>query len=235
MKTYKKVLLIMLIFFIFLIAIALGINYYVLIKGKSGILVKEEDFEKAKGSDCIIVLGAAIWGNGPSPVLQDRLDVAIELYKKGLAPKILMSGDHGEEYYNEVKIMKNYAIEKGVPSSDIFMDHAGFSTYDTMFRAKEVFGVKKAIIITQQYHLYRAVYNANALGIEGYGFNSDLRTYINAELRELREILARNKDFLSCILKVKPKYLGDKIDITQDGDVTNDSEMMDKHVKGSGN
>ena len=229
MKILKKVLLVMLILITIILVYAFFINAYIVSSANKKMLINEEDFEKAKESDCIIVLGAAIWGENPSPVLQDRLDFAIALYKKGVAPKILMSGDHGEEYYNEVKIMKEYAIKNGVPSSDIFMDHAGFSTYDTMYRAKEIFGVNKAIIVTQKYHLFRAVYIANTLGIDAYGFNSDPQTYINSELREAREVLARNKDFLACIFKAKPKYLGEKIDITQDGDITNDHEMINKY------
>lgn len=235
MSLFRKFVLVMLILVVIIMTIAFIINIYVVVFANKNMLLSEKDFKEAENVDCIIVLGAAIWGNNPSPILQDRLDIAIELYKKGLAPKMLMSGDHSETYYNEVKIMKEYAIKNGVPSSDIFMDHAGFSTYDTMYRAKEVFNVKKAIIVTQKYHLFRAVYIANKLGIEGYGFNSDPQTYINSELREMREILARNKDFFACIFKVLPKYLGEKVDITQDGDVTNDEEMMDKTVKGSGN
>ena len=133
-----------------------------------------------------------------------------------------MSGDHGKVEYDEVNIMKKFAIDKGVESEDIFMDHAGFSTYESIYRAKEIFGAKKIVIVTQKYHLYRAIHIAKSLGVECYGIASDPRTYIGQTYRELREIVARNKDFFTSIIKPKPKFLGDKISLDGSGDVTND-------------
>ena len=118
--------------------------------------------------------------------------------------------------------MKSFAIERGIPSENVFMDHAGFSTYESIYRAKEIFDVKKMVIVTQKYHLYRALYIANKLGIEAYGVGSDPRPYVGAEWLELREIIARDKDFFSTIIKPKPTYLGDKIPISGNGDLTND-------------
>jgi len=118
--------------------------------------------------------------------------------------------------------MKAFAIEQGVPSEDIFMDHAGFSTYESLYRAKEVFEAKKVVIVTQKYHLYRALYIANQLGIEAYGVGSDPRRYVGEAYREFREILARNKDFFGCIIKPKPTYLGETIPVYGSGDLTND-------------
>ena len=135
--------------------------------------------------------------------------------------KIIMSGDHSKVNHNEVGIMKKYAIERGVKSKDIFMDHAGFCTYDSIYRAKEIFGFKKMIIITQKYHLYRALYIANKLGLEAYGAGSDPRQYVGAAYREIREIVARNKDFFKCIFKPKPTYLGETIPVSGNGDITN--------------
>ena len=155
-------------------------------------------------------------------MLEDRLLEGISLYKDKVAPKIIMSGDHSKKDYDEVNLMKNYAIEKGVPSEDIFMDHAGFSSYESIYRAKEIFGVKKMIIVTQKYHLYRAIYIANKLGIEVYGVGADPRKYVGETYRNLREILARNKDFIKCIFKPKPTFLGNTISITGNGDITND-------------
>ena len=146
----------------------------------------------------------------------------VELYKAGAAPKLLMSGDHGTVPYNEVQSMKQYAIDESVVSSDIFMDHAGFSTYESLYRAKDIFQAKKIIIVTQEYHLYRALYIANALGIEAYGVHSDYRNYAGQSGFDLREILARNKDFLTSIFKPKPTYGGDAIPIWGNGDLTND-------------
>ena len=157
-------------------------------------------------------------------MLQDRLDEAINLYYEGVAPKIIMSGDNGQEGYDEVNVMKDYAIEKGIPSEDIFMDHAGFSTYESIYRAKAIFKVKKALIVTQEYHLYRALHIANKLDLKANGVGADPREYSGQSFRELREILARNKDFVQSIFKVKPTYLGESIPVSGDGDITNDKE-----------
>lgn len=151
-----------------------------------------------------------------------RLNQAILLYKSGVASKIIMSGDHGRNEYDEVRVMKEYAINKGVLSQDIFMDHAGFSTYDSVVRAKEIFAVEKMVIVTQKYHLSRALYIANFFGIEAYGVSSDLRSHSGTLKRELREILARDKDVLKCVFKPDPTYLGEVIPVFGNGDVTND-------------
>lgn len=216
----KKILVVVLVIIIFIMIIVFGINGYVILASKKHIYNESSVIED--NYDCILVLGAGIWGGKPSPMLEDRLKEAIRLYENGIANKIIMSGDHGSENHDEVNIMKDYAIERGVPSENIFMDHAGFSTYESMYRAKEIFGVNKMIIITQKYHLYRAVFIANKLGIDAYGKNSDPRKYAGQSYRELREIIARDKDFFSCILKPKPTYLGETIPVSGDGDVTND-------------
>jgi len=219
----KKLIKIMIIVCAIILLIVLAINFYVKITTKNQIIANDVN-NKLENIDCIIVLGAGIWGDKPSPMLEDRLLQAVELYNNKVAPKIIMSGDHGRIEYDEVNIMKNFAIEKGVPSEDIFMDHAGFSTYESIYRAKEVFETKKVVIVTQKYHLYRALYIANQLGIEAYGVNSDPRNYVGETYRELREILARNKDFFSCIFKLKPKYLGEAIPVSGSGDLTNDKK-----------
>ncbi len=172
--------------------------------------------------DCILVLGAGVRGNIPSPMLEDRLKTGIALYQNGTADRLLMSGDHGRKDYDEVNVMKNYAIEHGVPSSNIFMDHAGFSTYESMYRARNIFGARKIIIVTQQYHLYRAIYDAQALGLDAYGVASDSRDYKGQLYRDFREILARGKDFLYGIFQPPPTYLGETISLYGNGDVTND-------------
>ena len=133
-----------------------------------------------------------------------------------------MSGDHGRAGYDEVNKMKEYAVENGVSSHDVFMDHAGFSTYESMYRARDVFQAKKLIIVTQQYHLYRALYVAEKLGLEAYGVAADQMVYNGQLYREVREILARNKDFINTLIWPKPKYLGDAIPVNGDGDITND-------------
>ena len=191
-----------------------------------GRVYSREDFSdsalKDGSYDAIIVLGCAAWNGGPSPMLADRLDTAVELYRSGTAPKILMSGDHGQDDYNEVGVMRAYALEMGVPSEDIFLDHAGFSTYETMYRAAKIFGIRKALVVTQKYHLYRSLYNASSYGIECYGVDAGASNYIINPKYYPREVLAMSKDFFQCIFGIKPTYMGDKIDIRGNGEVTLD-------------
>lgn len=176
-------------------------------------------------ADCIIVLGALVWDeNRLSDMLEDRVIVGTELYNLNAAPKILMSGDHGRVEYDEVNAMMIYANNKGVKIDDIFLDHAGFSTYESMYRARDIFIAKKVIIVTQQYHLYRAVYIARALGLDAYGVYSDLRPYYGQKSNETREFLARIKDFFTSIFKPKPTYLGVPIPINGSGTSTHDKK-----------
>lgn len=200
-------------------AAAIGINFYVMAKADPYILPAESSGE---GYDCILVLGCGVNGDTPSHMLEDRLLQGVALYHSGAAPKMIMSGDHGRDHYDEVNVMKNFAIERGVESSDIFMDHAGFSTYESMYRAKEIFQAEKILIVTQKYHLYRAVYNARALGLDAYGVASDPRAYAGQLYRSVREVLARNKDFIYSIIKPEPTYLGEAIPVYGNGDLTND-------------
>lgn len=219
----KKILIYVALAILILILNIFLINFYV-IRSTKNQLVEENEYAKLTEIDCIIVLGAGVRDNSPSPLLEDRLKKAIELYEKGISTKIIMSGDHGREEYDEVNIMKNYAIERGIPSENIFMDHAGFSTYETIYRAKEIFKAKKVVIVTQEYHLYRALYISNKLGLEAYGVKAEPKKYSDALYREIREVLARNKDFVKCIFKPEPTYLGDTIPISGNGDITNDKE-----------
>lgn len=227
-KTHKKkktkVLIIIIAVLAAIVLIPLTFDVIVRIKGGKRIVKSvPEDLQ----ADCIIVLGCSVKPDGrPSDMLEDRLLTAIELYMSGAAPKILMSGDHGAEDYDEVNIMKAFAIEKGVPSEDIFMDHAGFSTYETVRRAADVFGVKKCVVVTQKYHLYRALFLCGAFDIEAVGVSADIRRYHGQLKRDVREVAARCKDFCFSIIRPLPKYLGDPIDITGDGNVTNDKELF---------
>lgn len=199
----------------------LGVNAW-MIHSTAGAICTLDEADQLSG-DCILVLGCGVRSDGkPSHMLQDRLDVAISAYRMGLAPKLLMSGDHGREHYDEVNAMKDYAISKGVPSEDIFMDHAGFSTYESMYRARDVFQCERIIIVTQNYHLYRAIHNARAFGLEASGISSDLRSYARQPYFDLREAAARVKDWVWCLAKVPPTYLGEAIPIFGDGDETND-------------
>lgn len=200
----------------------LGINGYVKWRASANILTPEEA-ASLTDVDCILVLGCFVRDNGvPSDMLEDRLKRGVELYNMGAAPKLLMSGDHGQTDYDEVDAMKRYAVDAGIASQNVFMDHAGFSTYESIYRAIEVFQAKKIIIVTQQYHLYRALYIAEVFGLEAYGVSSDYRSYSSQLSRDFREVLARVKDFGTGIFKPKPTYLGEAIPISGDGNLTND-------------
>ncbi len=217
----KLIVLIVIIIMISGVAIA-GINVYIIQKGTSKILTKEQA-SRMKDIDCILVLGAGVRNqNTPSPMLNDRLMKAIELYNNGTSDKLLMSGDHQREDYDEVNVMKYVAMEYGVESSKIFMDHAGLSTYDSMYRAKEIFGVEKMVIVTQKYHLYRAIYIANQLGIDAYGVPAEEIHYAGQESRNAREVLARIKDFFVTVIKPDASIMGEVIPISGDGNITND-------------
>lgn len=185
----------------------------------SSYIYSADDIPKA---EAILVLGASVRANGDvSDILRDRLDTALALYKGKQAPKILVSGDHGSVDYDEVGTMKRYLSERKVEEKNIFMDHAGFSTYESMYRAKEIFGVRSVIIVTQEYHLTRAIYVARSLGMDAYGVAADKRVYRDIEKYKVREFLARNKDFMYArITKPEPTFLGDKIPISGDGRTT---------------
>lgn len=172
-------------------------------------------------ADAVVVLGASVFADGtPSSILQDRLDDGIALYFAGAAPKMIMSGDNGTASYNEVKAMKDYAISWGVPSADIFCDHAGFSTYESIYRAKNVFGAKRIVVATQTYHLYRALYAAGGLGLNAVGVASDYRNYEKQTQFDLREIPARTKDLFKTLIKTPSTFVGEPISLNQSGDVT---------------
>ena len=197
-----------------------GTNAAVILTTKDAIV----DVEQVAGgdADAIVVLGASVLADGtPSVILQDRLDDGIALYFVGAAPKIIMSGDNGTVSYNEVKAMKDYAVSEGVPSEDIFCDHAGFSTYESMYRAKHVFGAQSIVVATQTYHQYRALYAARGLGLQAVGVPSDYREYGKQAQFDLREVPARTKDFFKTLLGVSSTFVGDPISLNQSGNVTN--------------
>ena len=172
---------------------------------------------------CILILGAGLKPDGtPNRMLEDRLDQGIALYKSGAAPKILLSGDNGQERYDEVNAMKEYCLDQGVPMEDIFMDHAGFSTYESIHRASSIFQVESMIIVTQDYHLPRACYLAEKMGIRYLGIAARQIDYGGQQGRDLREIAARCKDFFTGILKPPPTYQGEVIPIEGSGLASHD-------------
>lgn len=217
----KRIITVLISAAVLLLAVIFVPNFIVVSKAKNDIISLEEA-ESLADTYCAVILGAGVRNGKPTPMLKDRLLTGIELYKSGAVKKLIMSGDHGSEDYDEVNIMKSFAVDNGVPDEDIFMDHAGFSTYETVYRAKEIFEADNIIIVSQEYHLYRALYIAEKLDVKAVGVSADLRTYRGQKMRDLREILARDKDFFNCIIKPEPTYLGEKIPVSGNGNLTND-------------
>lgn len=201
------------------ILIAGGTSAIVYYGGKAGIM-PPADVQPAQAA---LVLGAYVFPDGrPSAMVEDRLIMAESLYKAGKVKKILISGDHGRVEYDEVNAMRRYLEAKGVPTADIFMDHAGFDTYDSMYRARDVFQVHSAVVVTQRFHLPRAVWLARQMGLEAEGVVADRWVYDKASYYEAREVLARVKAFGEWLFQRKPVFLGPVIPITGDGRATHD-------------
>ena len=195
------------------------INTYMIESTKKSI-VSIDDVESLSDIDAILVLGCKAYDYGPSMMLENRLERGTEVYKI-LNTKIILSGDHSKKEYDEVNVMKDYLLERDINRSDIFLDHAGLSTYDSIYRAKNVFKANKIIIVTQYYHMSRALYIAKNLGLEAYGVIASDIPYRGIMIKnELREILARNKNFVKSIFEPESKYVGDEISLDQDGIVT---------------
>lgn len=218
---HNKAVCIVIILLTVLGSIVLTINHYVERIGAKYIY----SAQNVPAADTVLILGAYVLPDGTlSTMLKDRVMVGYELYENGKAPKIIVSGDHGHQNYDEVNTMKDFIKSKGVTGEDIFMDHAGFSTYESIYRARDIFQVKKVIIVTQRYHLLRALFIARELGLEAYGVASDNHDYGQVMATyEMREMAARNKDFLFVkVIKPKPAFLGEVIPVFGDGGETDD-------------
>jgi SanA protein len=199
------------------ILVIVSINLIMVSKVSDYIYTNIDDIPKGQA---VIVLGAYVRGDNLSLVLEDRVEAALELVVNDKADKILLSGDHGQVEYDEVNSMRRYVLNDGsIDEEDIFLDHAGFDTYDSMYRAKEVFGIESAIIVTQEFHIDRAVYIARELGIDAVGYSVNQDKYkISLQANWYgREFLSRVKAFLDVMFQSEPRYLGDKIPITGDG------------------
>ena len=218
-RKYKTVIFVILVT-VLLIGIAVVSLSVYMVKTTEKSIFTADTFKNSEKADCVLILGAGVKDGKPKPMLRDRLLTGIELYKSGAAKKIIMSGDHGRADYDEVNVMRAFALEQGVKAEDIFLDHAGFSTYDSVYRAKNIFGAENIIIVSQKYHLYRALYIAKKLDVKAAGVSADLNTYGGQLKRDIREIIARDKDFFKCIIKPKAQIMGDKIPLDGDGSIT---------------
>ncbi len=201
----KNKLLYFIVELILVILIVTGIiNIYMIKSTEDGIKTMNE-IKKITNIDAILVLGCKANSNGPSEMLAKRLDRAKAVYES-LNTKLLLSGDHGTKEYNEVNTMRDYILDSGVDSRDVFLDHAGFSTYDSIYRAKYVFDAKKIVIVTQRFHMYRALYIANKLGLEAYGVVADdINNKMVILKNEIREVLSRDKNFVKTIFTPESK------------------------------
>lgn len=216
---WKKWLLGLIVFGLICLGILLILNGIIMRNTERYILT--EDAAAQMDADCILVLGCGVRPDGrPTDMLYDRCVVGIRLYEAGASDRLLMSGDHSRTDYDEVNTMKAMATEAGIDPDAVFCDHAGFSTYESMYRARDIFQVKRMVIVTQNYHLYRALYVARSLGIEAYGVAANERVYRGQLYRDAREVLARVKDMGYCLWQPKPTYLGDVIPISGKGSAT---------------
>lgn len=215
LKKYSQALLYTLglfLFFSICIDLSFEINYISINSG--------DDYKKLKDSTVAIVLGAAVYGNKPSPVLNDRLKSALVLYKKRKVKKILLSGDNGTRSYNELKPMLNYMLKNKVKKEDIFVDNSGFRTLDTLLRAKYIFQINDAIIVTQRFHQPRAAFIAEKIGIQVSCYESDSGEYKDETKNRFREFFARNLAWIDMNLMSDIKYTGKLYPITGDGTET---------------
>lgn len=218
-RKYKAVIFVVLGIVLLIGIAAVSLSVY-MVKATEKNIFTADTFKNDEKADCILILGAGVKDGKPKPMLRDRLLTGIELYKSGAAKKIIMSGDHGRADYDEVNVMRAFALEQGVRAEDIFLDHAGFSTYDSVYRAKNIFGAENIIIVSQKYHLYRALYISEKLDVKAAGVSADLNTYGGQLKRDIREIIARDKDFFKCIVKPEAEIMGDKIPLDGDGSIT---------------
>lgn len=218
-RKYKAVIFVVLGIVLLIGITAVSLSVY-MVKATEKNIFTADTFKNDEKADCILILGAGVKDGRPKPMLRDRLLTGIELYKSGAAKKIIMSGDHGRADYDEVNVMRAFALEQGVRAEDIFLDHAGFSTYDSVYRAKNIFGAENIIIVSQKYHLYRALYISEKLDVKAAGVSANLNTYGGQLKRDIREIIARDKDFFKCIVKPEAEIMGDKIPLDGDGSIT---------------
>ena len=201
--------------------VAFGVMIAAACAGAAGALVWEQvrgagqpiyrDVSQIPAAPVAIVFGAGYSGDTLSPILADRVNAGVDLYRAGKVKKLLMTGDNGRDGYNEPEAMKEAAVAEGVPARDIVCDYAGFRTYDSLYRARDVFGVKRAILVTQTYHLYRALYTGRKLGLDVTGLAADRQQYLGQNFFDAREILSTERAWIDVnVTHARPKFLGPK-------------------------
>lgn len=222
---FKKVFKIFTIILLLFLSFILAVNIYVLSFSKEGYF---KEVENLKEIEIALVLWASVrWNKEPSDILKDRLNVASEAYLEWKIKKIIVSWDNSKDTYNEPLAMQKFLIETWVNPGDIYPDYAGFDTYDSIYRAKEIFWAESLLIFTQDFHLKRAMYISNRLWIKTYGIETNLHTYVNRTYNSFREVLARIKAFFDIeVLKSKPKFLWEEIEIVSNEKVEKTKELI---------
>lgn len=214
---FKKIILYIFLLLISLWLVIFFINYYILSFSKKNYYNSVDKLEK---KEIWIVFWASVKWWKPSLILKDRLDVAFEAYEKWKIEKIIVSGDNSIVTYNEPFVMKKYLLSLWVKKEDIYEDFAWFDTYDSLYRAKDIFKVNELVLFTQDFHLKRAIYIAEKLWIKAYWVSTDLRKYLRPRYNYYREIFARVKAFVEIeITKPKPKFLWDTIKIVSNEEI----------------
>ncbi|MGJ1506940.1 SanA/YdcF family protein [Sphingobacterium siyangense] len=210
MKKIKRFILVVVALCIVALVVVVITNSNVRAKTDSVIFTELKDVPRTKVA---IIFGAGINGDQPSRYLKDRLDAGISLYKNHKVDKILLSGDNGRDEYDELSVMKLYCQKNGIDTAKIYIDYAGFDSYSTMYRAKYIFNVDTAILVSQKYHLNRCVYLGDKLGIKSFGYSADRGAYPGYKYYAFREKLSVAKAFLDVMRNRKPKYLGKQVDV----------------------
>lgn len=208
----KKFLIQSLIFIAFVVALVflfiLTVNLNIVANTNDNIYSVSETIKLSDDFDCILILGAGVKANGtPTDMLRDRLLAGFEGYKQLKTVPVFLSGDSENSDYQETVAMKKFLLDKEISEEDIICDGYGLSTYESIWRAKNVYGYNKILIVSQKYHLYRAIYIANELGMTAYGIDGALTTYGKQPLYNLREYLARLKDVFYTEMRHNPKYI----------------------------
>lgn len=212
-KPRKRNIISVLLFTIGLFVLPIVLVNFFIKRDYQELIFQESEFEDIQNTRIGIVFGAGLDINAenPSLILKDRLDTAVNLYESGKIEKVIVSGDNRFENYNEPNVMYEYLIKAGISEFDVHRDYAGRSTYDTCFRAKEIFGVSEALLITQSFHLPRALYTCQNLGVQAQGASADRHVYTKRNYNNIREIFAMLDTFIKIHISPPEVILGDKI------------------------